>query len=369
MSESELDSGADKAKMASTIFSRTLHVQWIQGSQEVAETSFFKINSQGTALDKTEELILRNRKKSYAIASRSIVRSGTGHKYWSDFSDEKQQQIEDHSDNVNKLLFQPDIKEPIKTLDLPLGGTSSPVDALKMLIDIFSLVDGYSDPAKAIKELGEDKFGDKTIEDLRKAKKVVNRITGNSPSSLGLHPAIYFYTDRGIHSRFLFLGTFKAFSDATRNNNKAWFKNFTKNRSRMEKSLIEKKSLINQGLANVNSRQRIDRVANLINFLSQEIENIPTITNENIADALGLKGEFGSLTDALESIDFSDETKSLVFLKNALESAVRCPVCNGYLDPQKSASYDHIKPKRDLGDGSAENCQITHPFCNTAIKR
>lgn len=60
----------------SRIFTRSIPVQWIQGSQEVAEVSFFKINSQGTPLDKTEALILKNRKKSFAVAARSIVRAG-----------------------------------------------------------------------------------------------------------------------------------------------------------------------------------------------------------------------------------------------------------------------------------------------------
>ena len=148
MSDDDLVADTPEAKMASTIFTRSLHVQWIQGSQEVAETSFFKINSQGTALDATEELLLRNRKKPYSIAARSIVRSGTGHKYWSKFSRTTQETIEEISSEINSLLFQPDVREPIKTLDLPLGGTSSPVDALKMLIDIFAIVDGEIEPEK-----------------------------------------------------------------------------------------------------------------------------------------------------------------------------------------------------------------------------
>ena len=29
---------------------------------------------------------------------------------------------------------------------------------------------------------------------------------------------------------------------------------------------------------------------------------------------------------------FSDDTKSAVFIKSALKSAIKCPICNGYLD-------------------------------------
>ena len=43
-------------KRANLLFTRTLQVQWVQGDASVAETSFFKINSQGTPLDELEQL-------------------------------------------------------------------------------------------------------------------------------------------------------------------------------------------------------------------------------------------------------------------------------------------------------------------------
>ena len=70
---------------ATRLFTRTIPVQWIQGSAAVAETSFFKINTQGTPLDEIEEMLIRNRRKPIAIAARAIVRGGTGHQYWSSF--------------------------------------------------------------------------------------------------------------------------------------------------------------------------------------------------------------------------------------------------------------------------------------------
>jgi hypothetical protein len=44
-----------KQRRAHNVFTRALNLQWIQGDASLAETSFFKINSQGTALDDTEE--------------------------------------------------------------------------------------------------------------------------------------------------------------------------------------------------------------------------------------------------------------------------------------------------------------------------
>lgn len=75
----------EQKRRANLLFTRTLAVQWIQGSASVAETSFFKINSQGTPLDETETLLIENRRKPIAISARAILRAGAGHKYWSAF--------------------------------------------------------------------------------------------------------------------------------------------------------------------------------------------------------------------------------------------------------------------------------------------
>jgi len=123
-----------EARRASALYTRPLTLQWVQGSPEVAETSFFKINSQGTPLDDTEEMLIRNRKKPIAICARAVLRSGTGHKYWSMFSDENQKWIEELACNLYDLLFEPEIKAPVKTLDIPLGGSVSPVEALSLLV-------------------------------------------------------------------------------------------------------------------------------------------------------------------------------------------------------------------------------------------
>ena len=154
-------------------------------------------------------MLLKNRKTSYAISARSVVRAGTGHKYWSGFSKDTQRDIEETALRLNNLLFQPDVTEPIKTLDLPLGGTSSSIDALKMLVDIFSIMDGSVDSRKSIEALNPDADGSESFALLRRAQKIAGRLTGNDAPSLGLHPAVYFYTERGKHSRFLFLGVFR----------------------------------------------------------------------------------------------------------------------------------------------------------------
>jgi len=117
-------------RRAKTLFTRALTLQWVHGNADVAETSFFKINSQGTPLDETEEMLIRNRRKPIAIAARAILRAGGGHKYWSAFGEVESKQIEELAEQFHGLLFDPEAETPIKTLELPLGGSVSPVDAL-----------------------------------------------------------------------------------------------------------------------------------------------------------------------------------------------------------------------------------------------
>ena len=126
-------------RRVSALLTRALQLQWIQGNIASAETSFFKINSQGTPLDETEAMLIRNRKTAIAIASRAILRAGAGHKYWSSFGSENIKLIEDSAASFYKYVFQPEVEAPIKTLDLSLGGSISPIDALSLLMEFLIL--------------------------------------------------------------------------------------------------------------------------------------------------------------------------------------------------------------------------------------
>lgn len=352
----------------SKIFTKSIDVQWIQGSQEVAESSFFKINTQGTPLDKTEELLLRYRHTPFAIAARAIVRAGSGHKYWSKFSNEHQLEIEKKAKELYESLFQPDLDQPIKTMDLPIGGTVSPVNALKMLLDVFTTVDGNSDVVSQLKKLPADEDGKQTIRTLNSTLKLVRRVTTNAHGSLGLHPAIYFYDHKGTHSRHLFLGTFSLVAKAIKNNDSMFLKNFTAARENLEKMLMEKKFAIGLALTNVSTKSRVEKFSSLIDTAVKAYNSGSEFNDSEILAALGLEGEIASISSIQRPRNFSTSTKSAIFLKQSLRTASKCPVCKGLLDPAKAASYDHIQPKRDGGTGDMQNGQITHPFCNTGIK-
>jgi hypothetical protein len=351
---------------AKTLFTRPLTLQWVYGTADVAETSFFKINSQGTPLDEIEEMLIRNRKKPIAIAARAILRAGGGHKYWSSFKETEQREIEKLAEQFHALLFDPEVDTPLKTLELPLGGSVSPVDALSLLIDFLTLCAGRTKDVVPIDKYPDDDSGDSTMTVLKNSLQILNRITGNTAGSLGLHPAVYFYNERGKYIRFLFLGVTALIAEKVRNNDQAFFRKFTHSRGTMEQFLIQNKSLITLLLTNMSKGQRTSKMKDLFNFLVEEASDSRKPTAEAAIAQLGLRGRFLEVDAPQVSPQISDETKSTVFVRDAITKALPCPLCKGLLDPGKSVSYDHITPVRDGGTGDIKNTQLVHPYCNSS---
>lgn len=354
---------------ANAVMSRGIPIQWVNGNAEKAESSFFKINTQGTPLDDIEESLLINRKKPIAIASRAVIRAGKGHKYWSNFAKDKKDKIEEYAKSIHKLLFDPEIASPIKTLDLPLGGSKGVRTALQVLIDFF-VIASLTQLNKGIKieSAADDLEGEDTVKLLIKALKLAQRITGNDKGSLGLHPAIYYYGPSGVHYLPMFLGTCKLISEKLANNDQAFFKNFTGCRRIVERVLITHKDLIANILQKVYSKKRIDAYSVLLDRIYESAKKGVDITQEMLVSWGGVVGKIIIGEEKQTSIDFTDDTKSKVFIVTALKSAPLCPICEGYLDIGKSVSYDHIERVQDGGKGDEENCQLTHPYCNQSIK-
>lgn len=364
----EVSGNEIQSRRASKLFTRALSLQWVQGTASVAETSFFKINSQGTPLDNTEEMLLKTRKKSISIGARAIIRAGAGHKYWSSFNSDVQGRIEGQAAATFKLLFEPEVTQPLKTLDIPIGGAASPVDALSLLVEFLLIADGGPNGPRSIDDYVDDESGEETFGVLRKARAALERISGNGAGSLGLHPAVYFYNEKGKQSRFMFLGIFHMVVSKISNNDTAFFVKFTKARERLEKFLIINKSLLGILLQNTSRGTRVSKIKELIEFLVSEMSDGRDVSVEQAMTKIGAKARIFDITTTQTSQAFSDDTKSSIFLKKSLQNALKCPVCGGLLDPAKSVSYDHVVPVREGGVGSAENCELVHPFCNTAVK-
>ncbi len=354
-------------RRAQVLFTRALALQWIQGNASVAETSFFKINTQGTPLDVTEGMLIKNRSKPIAIGARAIVRAGTGHKYWSAFNSSYASEVEKITEEFHEKIFKPEALAPLKTLDLPLGGSVSPVDALSLLIEFLSIAGTRIKGGRDIDQYVNDASGSETVTLLKHALAVLNRITGTSAGSLGLHPAVYFYNEKGKYSRFLFLGMILLIQEAIVNNDKNFFSRFTANRVRLEKFLVEHKSLIGIVLQNLGKYQRIPRMRDLFSFLISEPADT-SLTVEGAIAHLGLRGRIVDVNAITQTSTISDDTKSTIYVRQAIRNALTCPICYGLLDPGKSVSFDHINPIRLGGNGDIENTQMVHPYCNTGYK-
>jgi HNH endonuclease len=190
-------------------------------------------------------------------------------------------------------------------------------------------------------------------------------MTGNASGSLGLHPAVYFYNERGKYSRFLFLGVTSLIVEKIRNNDSAFFKRFTTVRSRVEGFLIDNKSLITNILQNLSKNLRVVRIKSLFEYMINEFSDDREVTPEQAITHLGLRGLIFDVNAAQTSPQISDDTKSMIFEREAIKQALKCPLCNGLLDPKKSISYDHIVARRDGGSGDHSNVQMVHPYCNS----
>ena len=345
---------------------RVIDLQWVEGDAAKAESSFFNINKQGTALDKIEERLLHLRRTPIAIATRSIVRAGSGHKYWSQFSEAKQASIEKLSKDTHSLLFSPELKFPIKTLNLPHGGKSSPISAYNILMDMVAYtVNGTikEDKKKALYQ--DDKTGDETIRVLKYLQSVICRITGNNIGSLGLHPAVFFYNARGQHWDMIFISMLRVFSKAIRNKDAEFFKSFCQNRERLETLFLQNKALIAQANIVIRSHMRIDKWSDLIEKTARGQLFEDGMSPEKILEALGLSGKLIASDITENTSNFSAATKSAAFLAESVKSAQKCPLCGGLIAVEQSVSYDHVKPRSKGGKGTVENLQMTHPYCNS----
>jgi hypothetical protein len=343
----------------------TIQLQWVAGDSSKAEASFFKINEQATPIDETEKILLKSRKKPNAIAARAIIRSGTGHKYWSKFTETNRNEIEVIAKSINEILFSPALQTPIKTLDLPLAGKGYSSQTLSMILDLINVTNNI----KKDTDLSDDNEGDETINLLKNTRKILYRVSANHPSSLGLHPAVYFYGITGKYQITSFLTFIELFKEFESRNN---YSLFYENRENFENFLIKYKSIVNQfnfkyGSGLKSYRHMKSFYMQILNYLANSIEEVDIIKEIKAKKEYHFISFTETELDQTNRADFSSDNKSAVFLRDALKSPIKCKICNGLIH-KNSISIDHKDRKEDGGIGSIENGQLTHPYCNTAIK-
>lgn len=350
-------------KNAKSLGALAVQLQWVEGDARKAESSFFKINQQAAPIDKTELRLLEDRRKPNSIAARAIIRSGKGHKYWSLFSDDIQSKIQELAAEINDILFDPRLKTPIKTLDLPIAGKLYSAQTLPLIVDMINVVS----PQNGSKD---DDSGETTIAVLRNVRKIAYLLNSNHPSSLGLHPAVYFYSQEGRHKSASFL----AVTDfVARLSHEKKLNDFIKVRPRFESFLLEYDYLSQQ----INRKYRTAQKS--YPYVSQFLEQVSDAlrsdkSDEDILQLIQSSADFGYLSLQKPAVrrgavgkNFDTEAKSSIYLRQVLKSAPKCGICGGYIH-SNSISIDHIDRRRDGGSSSLDNGQLTHPYCNTGYK-
>jgi HNH endonuclease len=236
---------------------------------------------------------------------------------------------------------------------------------MSLLIEFLTISANRTQEPMSIEKYPDDNSGVGTITVFKNSLQVLNRMTGNTPGSLGLHPAVYFYNERGKYIRFLFLGMTTLVADKLRNNDQVFFRRFTNAREKIESFLIQNKSLITLALTNLSKAQRTSKMRDLFMFLVSEVHSGKELTAESAIANMGLRGRILDVNTPQSSPYISDDTKTMAFMQQAMQKALPCPLCKGLLDPAKSVSYDHITPVRDGGNGDLTNTQLVHPYCNS----
>lgn len=342
-----------------------VQLQWVEGDADVAEASFFKINQQAAKIDPTELKLIQSRKKANGVASRAIIKGGKGHQYWSKFSEKNILEIVKLSEEINKVFFLPKLKNPVKTLDLPIGGKGYSTQSPLLIFEYVNLVNKNNTNISK-----DDLDGSFTLEALKRSRKIAYIINANHISSLGLHPAVYFYSKTGRHKTASFFAITDFIMELETNKK---LKNFIKIREKFEDILIEYDFAVQQILRHYRgSTNALPHIKNF--YLSLMTELLSNDNNKEISvkNVLGKEEfKFVKINETEEFVitsnNFSDETKSSVFITEALNNALRCKICNARIHTN-SISFDHKQRKEDGGIGDIENAQLSHPFCNSAIK-
>jgi len=354
-------------KYAKNLGALAIQLQWVEGDARKAENSFFKINQQAAPIDKTELKLLESRKKPNSIAARAVIRSGKGHKYWSSFSDQAQSRIQDLAAEINLMLFAPKLQTPIKTLDLPVGGKLYTTQTLPLILDFVNIVNAIDSNNKGIQD---DDTGEETLRILKNIRKVACRLNSNHPSSLGLHPAIYFYSQEGRHKTASFFAVVDFVMELDKRKK---MNEFIDVRSSFENFILEYDYLIQQIHRKYRSTQKsyphISKLFIRMVSMLKDGKDISESINEVVStsDFSYLAFQKPLQQDNSASKDFSTNQKSAIYMREALQNAPSCGICGGLIH-RNSISIDHTQRKEDGGLATLDNGQLTHPYCNTGYK-
>jgi hypothetical protein len=379
----EIAKNHDELYRARQLFKRTPVIQEIDGPAAVAERSFLKINGNPAPIDNTELDVIKARAKPNAIATRALVRAGTGYQYWGRFTradDIKKLAVENYN-----LLFGKVLEIDQQAADIPRAGQPYSKQAFEMMLDIVNLFNNITPtmwkqserpktpkPNTPLMLADDDEHGTKTIELLEQVKRVGMLAVGGAEfsTSLGLDPAVYCYGATGKFHSGAYLACLK-FAQELKHKN--WMGEFTKVRRDFEEFIVNHKYFINQLGHGKGSRTRpLEALVSLHRtvFLTLKDGTVDdTAIVERILQQPGLEKLKIETPKPMvtKRKKFTKKVTQAGVVQQILETRARCTECRARLAPP-FRSKDHDNRIEDGGKGNLGNLNFTHPYCQSGPK-
>jgi hypothetical protein len=350
-------------------------IQWVpHNSAAKAEQAFRTINRSSVSIDPTELRILQARLGAPAITARAIVKNGGGHEYWAKFDSEIKTEFVKIAKDVYELLYRPEIDDDgMRSADLPVAGPGYGTQSLPLLFEVVNVANGNPiiDKTKGDPDnnVTPSATGEQALNTIRNTVGLVRRMAGMHASSLGLHPAIYFYSASGRHQPTALLAFAGLVDDLAREGRLNQFCEF---RKPFEDFLIGHKEYVNQLTSKFGSIAKgYKRQKGYFSFVLDALISGKTV--EEVDAMLAQHSVYFFLKKEVregseKAKDFSSAFRRYKFLSSELETARVCTICSGKLDP-KAMSLDHQKEQHLGGAASDSNAGWSHLYCNTTYKR
>lgn len=348
---------------------------WVKGSDSLkAERAFFTINQSAVAIDPTELKILNARTDPSAIVARAIVRNATGHRYWGEFAPAAQREVEEHAKAIYGALYNPPLDAGIKGEDLPVAGHGYGTQTLPLIFELVNIANGFPvvDTSRAQRRLRIEARPPadeaRTVATIKNTARVCRLITGDHPSSLGLHPGVYFYSANGRHQPTTVLAMAQLLLDIERGTG---FVEFSKHRQRFEEFLVNHKMFVNQ--LTVRHGSMVKGYQAIKEYYQYVLELIREDKTEGaIEQELNKHDRYQTLVKEKPTLSrrakaFSTNAKQYRLLKDILDRAFVCSICGARID-KKSMHLDHVQEKSRGGLATLDNSQWLHPFCDSTYK-
>lgn len=375
------------AERARALGHATIPLLWIRSAQsEKAEHAFLTINRSAVQIDSTELRVLQSRFMPAAIASRAIVRNATGFEYWKAFSEPGRRTLVGAAQTIYQLLYTPPFKE-LKSFELPIAGHGYGSQTLPLIYDFVNIANDFpvvdatkrrvEKKSKVAKNAGAKLESPKvdgaeieaaTLDALARSSKLARLLTGTHASSLGLLPAIYFYSTNGRHQPTAVLAIAALIHDLDKAERLIAF---CRARPAFEEFIKDHKMFVNQittqhGSMAKGYRQLKDYFAFVLErFIEgKEPDDVLTLLREHDKYQRLVKR---TPVLSTQSKSFSRDVKQMAFLQAHLERAIPCRWCRARLD-NKAMHLEHVKDKKDGGLADLSNAAWAHPYCNSAYK-